>query len=337
MNVSHIVLAAPQWLWLGVPLVMLGVWRAAGAAHINDRLQAESANHFVHPLAGRLPLADLTARRLHAPRLSSSVQWLALACLILALAQPQRVGQPLPQAPASRDIVLVVDSSISMALRDYLVDGKPVTRMTLLKGILGRFVAGLPGDRLSVVVYGDHPFVLVPPTKDHALVTRMLARIRIGIAGRTNAIGEAVALAVKQARSDPSRRKIIILFSGGARPTGDIGPQQAAKLVAENGMHLYTIAIGATGKYDNTNTPMQLLYDPADRQRLRRMAERADGRFYWAGDTDTLAHAIADISRLETKPPTNRVRYITEPLYQWPLLLAMLLLTGSRMLRIGRG
>jgi Ca-activated chloride channel family protein len=332
MTAGAIQLAQPGWLWLLPVLGAAAVWtqRIARRRPAHDGADVR----FVHPLIGLLQPAMEGKRGRHAGWL----YWVVLACLVLALARPQRLGEWLPpQPPPSRDITLIVDTSVSMALRDYELDGRRIDRMTLLKGILARFVAGLPGDRIAVVVYGDHPYTLVPLTSDHALVRTMLMRIGIGLAGRTDGMGAAVALAVKQDAGRAPRRRVLILFSDGARPTGDITPRAAAALAAQDHMRLYTVAIGARTAGAAEHSAATLVYDPADRRRLAAMAKRTGGRLYWAGDSRALSRAIHDIARLETPPVKRKPRQLHQPLYQWPLLAGLLLLALLRLGDILRG
>ena len=58
-------------------------------------------------------------------------------------AGPVRIGARLPDPPDDRDIVFIVDVSVSMVLRDYELDGQRIDRMNLLKALLDRFTQGL--------------------------------------------------------------------------------------------------------------------------------------------------------------------------------------------------
>lgn len=319
----------PGWFWLLPALVVLA-WLGRRSEDNSD-----NASRFVHP---RLALiATLVHTRPARRTLLRAWRWLIPACAVVALAQPVHLGAQLPEPPQHRDIVLIVDTSVSMMLRDYVSAGRRIERMTLLKGVLGRFVSGLNGDRIAVVAYGDHPYTLVPLTGDHALVQAMLARIQTGMAGRTNAMGDAVALAVKQAGKATGRRRILILFSDGARPIGDIAPLDAAALAAQDHLKLYTVAIGAGSSQAAEQTNAGLLYDPADRARLQAMAERTGGRMFWAGDTAALSGAIADIAAAERQPAPSTPRHVRVPLYPWPLALGVLLLLAMQLRGALRG
>jgi Ca-activated chloride channel family protein len=324
MSGSAIEFLGPAWFWL-LPALAAAAWLLRRRSkHAATAPSGAAQNLFTHPLLLRLRFAaELRARA--GARPGRWLYWLAFACFVTALAQPQRIGEQLPVPPPHRDITLVVDDSISMALRDYVLDGRPINRMTALKGILGRFVSQLHGDRLSVVVYGDHPYTLVPMTEDHGLVQRMLARLSIGLAGRTNGLGEAVALAVKQSSAAPNARRLLMLFSDGARPVGPVSPRAAAALAAAHKIRLYTIAIGAVGGSSAARHAAGLVYDPADRTRLQQMATMTGGRFYAARDTRSLARVIRDIERLERPPSPAKPHRLREALYPWPLLSGLLL------------
>jgi Ca-activated chloride channel family protein len=330
MSAFNIQLAQPEWLLLfPALLVALALLRRYQPGQDDGEtlgLSSQRNTQYIHP---RLDLLQtLTKPKSGANRRPQAWwRWLALACMVAALSQPERVGERLPEPPQRRDIVFIVDTSVGMLLRDYLVDGKRIDRMTLLKGVLGRFVDGLQGDRLSVIVYADSPYTLVPLTYDHQLVRRMLARVETGVAGRTNAMGDAIALAVKEAGEAANRRRVLILFTDGARPTGRIAPAAAAVLAAEAKLTLYSVAIGAGSRQAEEHRATGLLYDTADRARLERIAERTGGRLYWAGDTRSLSDAIDRIAQSETDPVKSIDRHVHHSLYQWPLVLGLLILS----------
>lgn len=329
-------LAHPAWLWLLVPVLLIGAgWylrprrSVAQAGHLPGYSRA-GQGRYRHPrfalLIEALAREPQSARPLHAAwRLA------VLACLVLALAQPERIGPKLPEPAQRRDIVFIVDNSVAMNLRDYVLDRQRVERLAVLKGMLHRFVNKLPGERISVVLYADRAYTLVPLTYDHGLVHAMLNRIDTGLAGRSNAVGDAVALAVKEASEAPDRRRILVLFSSAARPTGTIGPLDAARLAAQHQLQLYTVAIGAGNAEAEERRRSGLIYDPADVAQLQSMAHITGARSYLTTDTRELATAIEAIAQTEQKPAQQQPRYAREPLFQWPLLAGLGLLSLAQL------
>lgn len=310
-------LANPGWLmllplWLGFLLLTR---RRRGVDDLGN-----AAVTLVHPqLCGVLGAA---------PRERQRVAWLehlAPPLLILALAQPQWLGAALPDELDARDIVLLVDVSQTMSIRDFELDATPVDRLAVLKGITARFVEARRGDRVGVITFGSFAATLVPPTFDTDLVTAMLARLQAGIAGDNTAIGDALGLAMKQLHMNPRARPALILFTDGDNTAGDLSLQEAAELARRMAVPVYAVQIG--GDAAEAAAPITSSAAPT----LRQLAVLTGGRYYTAGNADALRDVVRDIDTLEksvTHPSGERE---LQAWYLLPLLLAMLLLTVARL------
>jgi Ca-activated chloride channel family protein len=216
-----------------------------------------------------------------------------------------------------------------MTLKDYVLDGKRIDRMTLLKGVLDRFIQQLPGERIGIIVFGDAAYTLVPLTHDQDLLRRMLSRIQATMVGRFNNMGESISLAVKQTlrHSIKSRHRVLVMLTDADKPTGTIDPLTAASLAAEEKLPLYTIAIGATSIKAEEQRTTGLIYEPVDTALLTEIAATTGAKYYQAGSSQALENAVSEISRLETSRRIVVPRYYRQTLYYWPLLFSALLLT----------
>lgn len=338
MTPGDIHLLNPEWLWLlpALALVFL-IWKRAGRYDEHTGLSGItpwSSLRFMHPLIPLLPRDAIPSRP---AILHSLLVLIAIICLVTALAEPVRTGEKLPDPPEERDIVFIVDTSVSMVLRDYVLDGKRIDRMSLLKGLLDRFVQQLRGERISIIVFGDAAYTLVPLTRDQSLVRRMLSRIETTIAGRSSVVGEGIALAVKEAGEQSDRRRILVLLTDAALPIGDITPQTAAELAARKKLPLYTIAIGAGSFAAEEQRNAGLIYQPADLKLLQSLAQHTGANSYQASSSETLQQAIKDIERREKNPGEVMPRYYQQPLYAWPLILGLAILSLSQLARLIRG
>lgn len=335
----------PGWLWLLLPLLLFAAlqrWRAElfGAAGAIGTAGGPA----VRPsLLLRHPLAELLAQLgSQAPnsRPTTLLLALAIASLLLSLAEPVLRGERLPDPPQQRDIVFIVDASVAMTLRDYLLNGERVDRMSLLKGVLDSMVQRLDGDRIGIIVFGEHAYTLVPLSRDQALLRGMLRRIEPTIAGRFNALGEAITLAVKQtlvARSgSEERRRLLILLTAAGTPTGSIDAAAATELAAETGLPIYTIAVGAASAAAAEKRDTGLIYRPVDLRRLQHMADTTGALAFRAENSTTLEAVLGDIERRESNPTEQPPRYRNQALYQWPLLIGLLLLTLQHLLPLWR-
>jgi Ca-activated chloride channel family protein len=322
----------PGWLLLVFPLLLYLLFRRVRRDLLQDRPDLLQAGE-EESLLARHPLADLLedagGRRVKRP----STGWLyaaSVTCLVISLAEPVLTGEKLPDPPQERDIVFIVDASIAMVLRDYLVDGERIDRMRMLKGVLDAMVRQMADDRIGLIVYGENAYTLVPLTRDQSLLRTMLTRIETTVAGRYNGVGEAIALAVKQTRDqatdDSERRRLLVLMTAGSYPTGKIDDFAAATLAAEAGIPLYVVAIGAGSHSAGEERTSGLIYQPADLERLKSLAALTGADAFRAGDNEALQKTLQEIAERETNPRELPPRHVSRPLYQWPLLAGLLLL-----------
>ncbi|GMR06870.1 MAG: hypothetical protein BMS9Abin25_1503 [Gammaproteobacteria bacterium] len=340
MTLAEIEFLSPAWLWLLPALAVIALlWKKAADKHGEDSqplsfISPSSDLHVRLPLLSRLQIEQTVLRKNYS--LDMLVIWLVLSSLILTLAQPVKTGSRIPDQPDQRDITFIVDASVSMLLRDYILDGERIDRMSFLKSFLDRFVQRLEGDRISVIVFGESAYTFVPLNDDLSLTRRMLSRIKTTMAGRFNALGEAIALAVKQAGDDPDRRRLLILFTDAGDSTDSISPVAAAKLAKESGLPMYTIAIGAAS-YDAAEEELAgLIYHPADIALLKEMAEITGAKTYQAGDEKALENAIQDIDLREKYKKELAPRYFSIALFPIPLITGLLILSLYQFFRLSR-
>lgn len=334
INWSHYEISQPEWFWLIPCFILLNI--------ILPRLKnkyvtySDSAsltntnsdnNNVFHPLA-HLVSANSSVKS--SPSGKKLFDFLMLCLLVTALSQPIKIGEKLPDPPQERDIVFIVDTSVSMILRDYVLDGERIDRMTLLKAALDEFIRKLKGQRMSIIVFGDHAYTLVPLTSDQLLLRNMLARVEATMAGRFNAMGDGIALAVKQAttltKNNNKRKRVLVLLTDADQPTGGISPVVAAQLAKKENLPLYTIAIGATHlDAEEKNRQGGLLYSPVDLSLVEKLSEITGAKSFQAGGPNALKHAVEAINVHETNKGKVTPLYYRETLYHWFLIAAFIL------------
>ena len=323
-------LAHPAWLVL-FPLLaglILLLWRRGTHTEAADATPLT----LVHPNLDLLPqgrdAAPTNSRRV------LGLNLLALGCLILALAQPQWLGSWIPETPEGREIVLLVDTSKSMSISDFELHGQPVERLTVLKDIVTRFVAGRQGDRFGLIAFGTITGTLVPPTFDPGLVTAMLKRLQVGIAGEDTAIGDAIGLALKQLHQQARLRPALILFTDGDSTAGAITPSEAVELARHMAVPIYTVQVGsdlfAAGR------PASAAAAQATEPGLTQIAALTGGRYYQADNRQTLQQVINDIGHREKTVARPSSRRVVQEWYLLPLLLAAALFSIGRIYHIRR-
>jgi Ca-activated chloride channel family protein len=252
-----------------------------------------------------------------------------LTMLALSLAQPYRIGEKLPKPPEYRDIVFIVDTSVSMVLRDYLVNGKRTQRITVLKDVLKHFVDQLQGNRIQIIAYSERAYTLVPLTTDYELIKYQLNRVEpANLTGRSSDLSHALLYALQPYRQHPEKEKhsakpVFVMLTDADRPVRDIDPVVAAEYVAKYGIRLHTIAIGAASYEAEDKQHTSLVYHPTSFYLLEKLAELGHGQFFWAKDSNSLSQALISINNTEKRKITTQPEFIQYPLYYWPLYILM--------------
>ncbi len=221
--------------------------------------------------------------------------------------------------------MLAVDTSRSMEALDFTVNGRQVTRMAVVKGVLGRFIQARDGDRIGLVVFGSQAFVLSPMTLDTRAAYSLVDSIVARMAGDGTAIGDAIGLSVKKLRERPEGSRVLVLATDGKNTEGSLPPELAAQLAAHEGIRIYTIGVGSKGLVpfleDGQLKQVQMEIDEA---LLNEVADITGGEYFRATDSNALEQIYRHIDALEKTRAESRTVMIPRSLYRWPLGLALL-------------
>jgi len=265
--------------------------------------------------------------------------WIAWSALVATMMKPQILESHTEVVSAGYDLMLAVDTSRSMEALDFSVDGKPVNRLAVVKGVVGRFIEQRQGDRIGLVLFGDSAFLQAPLTLDGTAVSTMLETAVPRMAGDATAIGDAVGLAVKKLRERPEGSRVLILLTDGENTAGSLPPREAALLAARNAVRIYTIGVGSEGEVPFPEEGrIKMMEMPLDEELLKELAGITGGAYFRATDSRALEEIYREIDALEKSEAESRSILIPSPLYRWPLgvaLVAMVLLVLS-FLRSGR-
>jgi len=248
--------------------------------------------------------------------------------LLTALARPYWLGDDVELPVSGRDLLLAVDISGSMAREDMQIEGRQVTRLQTIKVVLDDFITQRQGDRLGLVLFGSNAYVQSPLTFDRETIRSYLSEAQIGLAGKETAIGDAIGLSIKRLTKHPADSRVLILLTDGANTAGEVSPQEAARLAAENDVRIYTIGLGAevmetTGAFGFGRRQINPSRD-LDETLLRDIATQTKGAFFRARSLQELAGIYQLIDQLE---PTEKDPDVFRPqqnVYHWPLALALL-------------
>ena len=319
------------WPWaallLPLPWLIRRFWpRPHGAT---DAYTHGDNSTLLHPALGRLASTFVAARSLtHAgSRTQLAVLALLWAALVVTLMQPQWLEPYTEVRTEGYDLMLAVDTSRSMEALDFTVEGRQVTRMAVIKGVLARCIKAREGDRICIVVVGSQAFVLSPMTLDlralHSLMDGVVSRM----AGNGTAIGDAIGVSVKKLRERPEGSRVLVLVTDGENTEGSMPPVLAAQVAAHEGIRIYTIGVGSQGLVPFFEEgEMKQVEMEIDEDLLTEVANITGGAYFRATDTGALEKIYQQIDALEKTQAESRSVMIARPLYRWPLGLALLLL-----------
>ncbi len=288
-------------------------------------VSAENAAALKVPFAEGLESLDKNPRDLPMTRW---LFWLALlvwVLLILASSRPKWMGEPIQQAISGRDLLMAVDLSGSMQVKDFVVEQRQVDRLSATKQIAGQFIHRRVGDRIGLILFGDQAYLQTPLTFDRKTVITLLNEAVIGLAGEKTAIGDAIGLAVKRLRKNDTNQRVLILLTDGANTAGSVSPLKAAELAASEGLKIYTIGIGADEMIVRNFFGAQRV-NPSrdlDEKTLTSIAELTGGRYFRARDTSALATIYALLDTLEPVEKDKQYFRPQKELYPWPLAIAI--------------
>jgi Ca-activated chloride channel homolog len=315
--------AAPAFLWalLAVPvLVALELW----------------ATRRDHERTARLVARPLWARVLWRP--APVWRWVRLALLllasvglVLALARPQwGIVRELVEREGV-DVVLVLDTSGSMATEDVQPN-----RFFLARAAMLSLVSRLAGDRFALVAFQGEAYPLVPLTLDADAIGLFLDTIEPGIVPSPGTSLGAGLVSGLKLFVDPARaNKVMVLVSDGEDLEGDI--DEAVAKAKEAGVVIHTVGVGTVNggpvpdfdkdgnragfkKEDDGSVHVSRLNAGA----LQRIARATSGIYVPLSSTDTsLWQIAAAIEGMEQKTLAREYSYRKKERYQIPLTVAV--------------
>ncbi len=251
---------------------------------------------------------------------------LAWIFLVTAAARPQLIGKTIHQPLAGRSLMMAVDISGSMQIRDMVISGRTVTRLAAVKAVASDFIEKREGDRIGLILFGSQAYLQAPLTFDRKTVATLLKEAELGLAGRETAIGDAIGLAVKRLRKEPEKNRVLILLTDGANTAGNVDPLKAADLAAQEKVKIYTIGVGADERIIQTPFGARRVGgNDLDEPTLKAIAEKTKGRYFRARDVEGLLKIYKVLDKIEPLSKDDlSYRPVTE-LYPYPLAIALAL------------
>ena len=243
--------------------------------------------------------------------------WLALALLVIGAARPQAAEAREILRGEGVDIALALDISGSMAAFDF----DPASRLEAAKLVIAEFIEQRTYDRVGLVVFASNSFVHSPPTIDHDALLTLLEDVelaaQLGLEDGT-AIGMGLANAANMLKDSEAESRVIVLLTDGVNNRGEVDPLTAAAAAETLGIRVYTIGMGQPGGISGGAFGFRRFN--IDEAMLREIADRTNGKYFLATDTDGLRSIYDEINALEKSEIEVAVYTQRQELAPWLLI-----------------
>jgi Ca-activated chloride channel family protein len=179
---------------------------------------------------------------------------------------------------------------------------------------------------VGLILFGDKAYLQSPLTLDVKTVNKLLQESRVGFAGRSTAIGDAIGLGIKRLNNASNTDAVLLLLTDGADTSSFIPPRKAADIAAKNNIKIYTIGVapsknaGSLGSFFGLSSGSDL-----DEGLLKYIADKTKAKYFKATSLGQLDDIYSTIDNLEKINRNYLNIYPQISLYYYPLALALII------------
>lgn len=244
----------------------------------------------------------------------SGIRLLVLVFLVLALARPQVEKAENREDTRGINIMLTLDFSGTMRTRDFLLDGRKVTRSYGMKQISAEFVRARVNDRVGLISFDRDAYLASPLTLDHEW---LLERLKSETNGTGTAVGSALAVAAQHLQKHTNETRVIVLMTDAENISAGLEPDTVAEALRPLGVRVHCVQILSPGQ----GNPYGDLSDL-----FTQVAARTGGEFFRVRSGADLRSVYASIDKLEKQKLSDIKQKSWRELFPWLALPALGLL-----------
>jgi tetratricopeptide (TPR) repeat protein len=259
------------------------------------------------------------------------LMWLALASLIIAIANPQMGSKIEKVKRKGVDVFIALDVSKSMMAEDV----KP-NRLTRAKQAVKTLIDNLENDRIGLIIFAGRSYLQMPLTVDYGAASMYLNSANCDmVPTQGTAIGAAIDQATESYQTKDKKHKALIIISDGENHEDDA--IEAAQAAANEGVQIFTVGIGSTQgapipsysggvqtdfkKDENGSIVLSKLNEEA----LKEVAKAGNGSYLQLTNSqDEVRELIKKISTMEQKTMEERMFADYVDYFQYFLALALI-------------
>lgn len=314
-------------LLLGVPFYIgLYLW---GRASRRKKLRAfgrlESLEHLMPDVSPYKPPLKLT------------LQCLAYAMLVIALARPWGGVKTEKTTKEGIEVVIAVDASNSMLAPSSTEKGAP-DRMRMAKMSLEKLINRLNDDRVGLIEFAGDAYTLIPVTNDYVSAKMFLNSISPDqVANQGTNIAAAIDMATRSFSDDKDVGKAIILLTDAEELENPEGVMQAVDQAAKKNIQIDVIGVGGSEPMEIPQGRSGHFLDPETGQPVRtalnedlaiKIAERGNGIYVNASNKNSLNELEKQMDKVAKTALEGSLSAVHDELYAlfgWLALVFILL------------
>ncbi|MEZ5009344.1 MAG: VWA domain-containing protein [Chitinophagales bacterium] len=316
----------PEYLWLFAVLVVLSLTYFWARSKRKKQIQQIGDARLVEQL--------MPERSKYSNGIRFVLMFLAMSCIIIALANPQVGSKQETVKRKGVDIAIALDLSNSMMAEDT----KP-NRLERSKQFISKLIDKFQNDRVAFVIFAGNAYLQMPLTIDYSAFNLYLKNINTGIIPtQGTAIGDAIMLAENAFDAGEKKHKALIIISDGENH--DEEAIEAAKEAHKNGTKIFTIGVGTPKGnpipiYDKYGQQTDYLKDKdgsivlskLNEKMLQEIALNGGGSYYrLTGGNEVIKSIMSVISEMETKEIEEQVYTDYEDQFQFFLFFGLVLI-----------
>jgi Ca-activated chloride channel family protein len=238
------------------------------------------------------------------------------------------------------DLMIALDVSNSMLAQDM----KP-NRLVKAKQEINAVIDRLKGDRIGIIAFAGAAFTQCPLTLDYSAARFLLNSIdNSSVSVQGTSISSAIERAATGFEKMEKKHKVLLLMTDGEDHQGNA--LQAAEEARKEGIKVYTVGIGnpqgepipildrkgnQVGFKKDENG--EVIVSRLDETTLQKIALATGGKYYRATAGEMELEKIFDeITKMEKKELEGTLVTRYDDRFQWPLLLAIILIVAEFLL-----
>lgn len=305
---------AYPWLLLLLPLPVLARWLLPAHREPRHAVRAPFTDLLANLVGHELSAGAVISRRIRPQWILLTLIWIAL---VVALARPRWLDEPIVKELPMRDLLVALDLSGSMDTQDFAdAEGIAMDRLSAAKRVLDDFLARREGDRVGLIFFGSAAFVQAPFTDDLDVVRALLDEAQVRMLGPRTMLGDAIGLAINLFDRSELEDRVLIVLTDGNDTASQVPPVRAAEIARDKDVTIYTIAMG---------DPQAAGEQALDEETLKAIAATTGGAYFHAEDRTQLETIYDSLDQLNPRQVETLSYRPERELYFWPLGMAMVL------------